>query len=63
MVEKFPIDQPLTILIGAGVNIQALGKKNNILTNWGTLINKTFDTKLKHEISNYILEFEKRLFK
>ncbi len=51
----------LTIVIGSGVNIHAIGKKQTILTSWPKLLDAVFEKKSKVSSENYILDYERRL--
>ena len=57
LIEK----KPITLVIGSGFHKYLIGEEKSILTDWKYLLNIIFKSKDDNLISNYILEFERRL--
>lgn len=58
---SFQNGSPITLIIGSGVNVQATGRRNGILSNWGSMLGSIFKDDKFDSRGNYILEFERCL--
>jgi hypothetical protein len=58
---SFQNGSPITLIIGSGVNQHATGRRDGILSNWGSMLGSIFKDCKFDSRSNYILEFERCL--